>query len=112
MSFWREHMPQGMLLRSGLDWHLDVAGDATIEDFVRETGGDPALALPLSRDRYVDYVTWFAGRKGVESSPLHVEQLDLHMDGTFIATCAEGRVEARAVVIATGFASTPGCRRS
>ena len=23
MGFWREHMPEGMLLRSGLDWHLD-----------------------------------------------------------------------------------------
>ncbi len=23
MGFWRTHMPEGMLLRSGPDWHLD-----------------------------------------------------------------------------------------
>ena len=26
MGFWRRHMPAGMLLRSGPDWHLDAAG--------------------------------------------------------------------------------------
>ena len=26
MGFWRRHMPEGMFLRSGPDWHLDAAG--------------------------------------------------------------------------------------
>ena len=26
MSFWYEHMPEGMYLRSACDWHLDAAG--------------------------------------------------------------------------------------
>ncbi len=47
MSFWREHMPAGMLLRSGLDWHLDAAGEATLSAFVQASGGseDDALAV-------------------------------------------------------------------
>ena len=36
MSFWREHMPQGMFLRSGPDWHLDAAGVHTFEAFLEE----------------------------------------------------------------------------
>lgn len=26
LSFWKQHMPEGMYLRSGPDWHLDAAG--------------------------------------------------------------------------------------
>src|SRR5213083_2117131 len=26
MGFWKEHMPAGMFLRSGPDWHLDASG--------------------------------------------------------------------------------------
>jgi FAD-dependent urate hydroxylase len=29
MGFWRGHMPAGMFLRSGSNWHLDVAGEHT-----------------------------------------------------------------------------------
>jgi FAD-dependent urate hydroxylase len=25
MGFWKRHMPRGMFLRSGVDWHLDTA---------------------------------------------------------------------------------------
>ena len=34
MGFWREHMPAGMLLRSGREWHLDAAGVHTFDAFV------------------------------------------------------------------------------
>jgi hypothetical protein len=36
MSFWREQMPADMFLRSGPDWHLDVADDDTFEAYASE----------------------------------------------------------------------------
>ena len=41
MGFWREHMPAGMFLRSGTDWHLDAAGVSSspraipVDDYLR-----------------------------------------------------------------------------
>ena len=29
MGFWKDHMPQGMYLRSACDWHLDADGRYT-----------------------------------------------------------------------------------
>src|SRR5262245_3921862 len=34
MGFWREHMPAGMYLRSGPDWHLDAAATHTLEAYL------------------------------------------------------------------------------
>ena len=102
MSFWRDHMPAGMLLRSGLDWHLDVGGEATLEAFAAETAPGENV-LPLSRDRYLDYVEWFSRRKQLAVDSYHVDSLDMLSDGRFVASGAEGSITARAVVIATGF---------
>ncbi|MGI5512851.1 FAD-dependent monooxygenase [Streptomyces sp. CA-106131] len=38
MGFWHEHMPEGMLLRSGTDWHLDAADVHTFEAYLCERG--------------------------------------------------------------------------
>ena len=56
MSFWREHMPAGMFLRSGPDWHLDAAGVHTLEAW---------LAPRLSN---VNVVRW-PGAEVVEAVP-------------------------------------------
>src|SRR5207344_2855059 len=52
MEFWRAHMPAGMLLRSTAEWHLDPAGEWTIDRFFAEEGGVPSG--PLSRERYLE----------------------------------------------------------
>ena len=44
MSFWREHMPAGMLLRSGPDWHLDPAEELTLAYELRRRGGGLGVA--------------------------------------------------------------------
>ena len=36
MGFWRDHMPAGMFLRSGPDWHLDAASVHTLEAYLEE----------------------------------------------------------------------------
>jgi len=104
MSFWQENMPAGMLLRSGLDWHLDTAEVATLEAYVGERGLTEAEeVLPLSRDRYLDYVQWFAGRKGLRPVAENVESLMPGEDSGFVAETESGVIRSRAVVVATGF---------
>ncbi len=46
MSFWRENMPQKMMLRSGPDWHMDVAREHTMMAFLAERGVDPSDVSP------------------------------------------------------------------
>ena len=38
MRFWRRNMPDGMLLRSGREWHLDAAGVHTFDAFIGRVG--------------------------------------------------------------------------
>ena len=38
MGFWTDHMPEGMFLRSGIDWHLDASGIDTFEAFIEDRG--------------------------------------------------------------------------
>ena len=56
MAFWREHMPAGMFLRSGPDWHLDPAHELTFQRYLDEQqlSEDPIpLALFLAYTRVV-----------------------------------------------------------
>ena len=55
MGFWRRHMPAGMLLRSGPDWHLDARGVHTLEAYLEERGIDPAEVDPLPVGLFLDY---------------------------------------------------------
>ena len=47
MSFWKRHMPKGMCLRSGPDWHLDAAGVHTFEAYLEEKGIAPDEVDPV-----------------------------------------------------------------
>jgi cation diffusion facilitator CzcD-associated flavoprotein CzcO len=60
MGFWRDHMPDGMLLRSGPDWHLDAAGELTFRAFCP----DPPDPIPLQL--FLDYAAWFQRQAGIE----------------------------------------------
>src|SRR5579883_3388921 len=42
MGFWKNHMPRGMLLRSGIDWQLDALHTYTLRAFLAEHSLDPA----------------------------------------------------------------------
>ena len=54
MRFWRRNMPDGMLLRSGREWHLDAAGVNTFDAFVGGWGGEP---IPVGT--FIAYADWF-----------------------------------------------------
>jgi FAD-dependent urate hydroxylase len=103
MSFWKEQMPRGMLLRSGLDWHLDAEEEATLEVFIadRSLSGEEVDPLPL--DTYLDYTSWFQARRGIEVDDRRIERMYRTASGGFLAEGDGFSLEARNVVVATGF---------
>ncbi len=104
MSFWRQHMPAKMLLRSDTDWHLDTAGVHTIEAFLEATGLDAEAVRPLPRDLYLEYTAWFQQQKGIEPSPQRITALSHdEASGRFEAIAGDTVYDAANVVLALGF---------
>jgi FAD-dependent urate hydroxylase len=102
MSFWRNHMPDGMCLRSGPDWHLDAAGIHTFEAFLEEEGIAPHEVDPIPIKVFLDYAAWFQDNKGVVARENLVAQLT-HSGKTFEALLDNGeRIAADTVVAAPG----------
>jgi cation diffusion facilitator CzcD-associated flavoprotein CzcO len=102
MSFWKQHMPEGMCLRSGPDWHLDAAGVHTFEAFLEEEGIAPSEVDPVPIRVFLDYATWFQDNKGVLAQENLVTQLT-HNGKTFEALLDNGeQITAGAVVAAPG----------
>lgn len=103
MSFWKEHMPAGMLLRSGVDWHLDPMERDTIERFLRTRGQTPSGGEPLSLDLYLEYAEWFRQARGIDPEPGQIVRLE-QRDGHFGATLEDGSaITADRVLLALGF---------
>jgi thioredoxin reductase len=101
MGFWREHMPAGMYLRSGPDWHLDAAGVHTFQAYLDEQGIKPD---PVPLGVFLEYAEWYRRAKRIEPLDDLVEDL-ARVDGHFEARLSSGqRVEAEAVVVAPGIA--------
>ena len=104
MGFWREHMPEGMLLRSGLDWHLDAAAEATFEAYIAEQQLQALDVDPIPLRLFLDYADWFTRRKGLAVRDERVAAL-VRDNGRFEATLESGeRIAADAVLAAPGVA--------
>jgi FAD-dependent urate hydroxylase len=102
MGFWRRHMPAGMLLRSGPDWHLDAGAVHTLEAYLEERAIDPADVDPLPIGLFLDYAEWFRQAKGVQVREDLVVDL-AKPDDRFEAALESGeRIVADAVVAAPG----------
>jgi cation diffusion facilitator CzcD-associated flavoprotein CzcO len=102
MGFWRRHMPAGMLLRSGPDWHLDASGVHTLEAYLEERTVDPADVDPLPIGLFLDYAEWFRQAKGIGVREDLVVDLT-KPDDRFEAVLESGeRIVADAVVAAPG----------
>jgi cation diffusion facilitator CzcD-associated flavoprotein CzcO len=105
MSFWHEHMPEGMLLRSPLDWQMDPQQQRTILAFLDRKGVDPAECDPLPLRLFQEYGEWFRTECNIEPEETWIEQLR-RLDDYFEAkTIAGGAIAARNVVLATGFSA-------
>src|SRR5262249_4735684 len=92
MEFWKNHMHDGLLLRTASDWHLDLSGRAMIKRFLAEQGLTRAEVEPLSRDFYLAYGQWFQERKQITPIERYVHTLDYRADGEpgFRATLDDG----------------------
>jgi cation diffusion facilitator CzcD-associated flavoprotein CzcO len=102
MGFWREHMPEGMFLRSGVDWHLDASGVHTFEAFVEERGLTEQELDPIPLRTFLEYCDWFRRMKRISVRAEVVSRV-AKPDGRFEATLAGGdRITADAVVCAPG----------
>jgi thioredoxin reductase len=110
MSFWKERMPPGMLLRSGFDWHLDAGGNDTLVAFLDEQDIARAEVDPIPVEIFLDYAEWFRRRRGLDVVADAVEGLE-RREGHFVARFrGGGKVAAAAVVAAPGlryFAHVP-----
>ena len=107
MAFWRQNMPERMLLRSGTDWHLDADEIDTFEAYLGERGIDPADVDPVPLATFVDYADWFCRQTGLEPRPTFVSSLE-KADGRFLAGFDDGRrLTADTVVAAPGIARFP-----
>lgn len=101
MGFWREHMPAGMFLRSGPDWHLDPEGEDTLERYLEMRGIPHAEVDPLPLALFLEYADWFQQVKGIEVRDERVARLRPGWE----ATLESGEIlRARAVVAAPGVA--------
>jgi FAD-dependent urate hydroxylase len=103
MSFWREHMPDGMLLRSACDWHLDATGRDTIEAYLDTLGLTPREVEPLSLPCYLSYVEWFQQQRGLCPDPRLVVALNREHHGFSARLEDRTTLVADNVVLALGF---------
>lgn len=105
MGFWRDNMPEGMLLRSTCDWSLDPTGIHSIDAYLGTLGKRCRDVEPLSRGFYLDYARWFQEEKALES--LQRPITSLVSGGTeLIALSDKGeRIRCKNVVLAIGFSN-------
>lgn len=104
MSFWRDHMPADMYLRSGPDWTLDADGEHSFEAYFEQHGLDPGDHDPIPISVFLDHTDWFRREKGLEVEEVMVEALTAS-NRHFEAAMSDGStVVAERVLAAPGIA--------
>jgi cation diffusion facilitator CzcD-associated flavoprotein CzcO len=102
LELWREHMPNGMLLKSQW-WNTNLSDPRrqfSFERFFRETGNKKCYPVP--RELFIDYALWFKDRAVPDVDETYVSSVE-RRDGHFVLTLEDGRtVRSAAVVMATG----------
>ncbi len=109
MSFWHQHMPNGMLIRSR--WHASHIAHPrpgfSLDDYERVRGTPIARPVPLSD--FIAYGHWFQERAVPNVDPRHATQVEKTADG-FRVHVEDGECfECRHVVVAAGI--SPFARR-
>jgi thioredoxin reductase len=103
MSFWRDHMPDGMLLRSPLDWQIDPLERRTLRTFLQARQIPSTTAEPLPVEEFRAYAHWFQEGYALAPLPIWIAQLE-RVDGGFLATAEREQILAESVVLTPGFA--------
>ncbi len=104
MSFWRERMPAGMLLRSPyVASHIaDPARALTLDAYQEDSGARFGQPVPL--ERFVEYGCWFERRAGIESDRRPVTRVEQENGGFRLALEDGASIAASRVVVAAGIA--------
>jgi Pyridine nucleotide-disulphide oxidoreductase len=105
MSFWRQHMPAGMLLRSEWDGS-SIAGPGkswSLDEFESEKGVTLSRRLPL--EDFIAYGGWFQRQAVPEVDPRHVKQVTPSLKGFRLELEDGEALQVDRVVVATGLAS-------
>ncbi len=102
MTFWRNNMPRGMLMRS--PWRAthfsDPDGAWSLEAYAATHGVDKKQRLPL--ETFIAYGEWFQRHAVADVDHRTVRQIDAARDG-FRLTLDDGEMlNAERVIIATG----------
>jgi cation diffusion facilitator CzcD-associated flavoprotein CzcO len=102
LELWRDHMPNGMSLRSHW-WATNLSDprkDYGFEQFLKEAGHEKGYPVPL--ETFVNYGLWFQRRAVPNVDETYVASVE-RQDGQFLITLDDGReVNSRAVVMAIG----------
>jgi hypothetical protein len=102
MSFWKGHMPNGMLLRS--PWvatHIaDPQGALTLDHY--EGVLEKRLSRPLPLEDFVSYGKWFQGAVAPDVDPRSVERIDSLQSGFRLVLDDGEELDAARVVVAAG----------
>jgi FAD-dependent urate hydroxylase len=107
MSFWQNHMPAGMYLRS--NWAASHISDPhhklTLDHFKAETGAQFTNPTPLQN--FVEYGQWYQQKAVPDLNRQQVSNVEKNGNG-FKLTLGDGQtVKSRRVIIATGIAPFP-----
>jgi hypothetical protein len=105
MSFWREHMPRGMRLRSPwIATHIaDPGRRFSLDVFARQAALAPRDQLPI--EQFVQYGDWFQRQAVPDVDPRKVRRLEGAESGFRLVLADEEVVRARRVVVAMGLAN-------
>ena len=100
--FWRNHMPDGMLLRSY--WWAsslsDPEGKYAIARYYEDKGIEPVDPMP--RETFIDYVSWFQQHAVPNVDETYISSIT-RLDNKYRVTLEDGReIISKAVVIAPG----------
>ena len=103
MEFWNAHMPRGMLLRSGADWHMDATGVYTFEAFLEAGGFEKKDVDPIPVDMFREYGRWFADCHHLRVTQSMAREIQLTEKG-FVAGLEDGSgILAENVLVTPGF---------
>lgn len=112
MSFWRDHMPAGMYLRSNwLASHIsDPHKKLTLDHYKADTGVEFKQPVPLQN--FVEYGQWYQQKALPELNRSQVNGIE-NSNGHFKVTLSDGgAVKSKRVIVATGIAPFPWMPKS
>jgi len=107
MSFWRDHMPAGMYLRS--NWaasHIsDPGSKLTLDHFKADTGARFEQPIPLQQ--FVEYGQWYQRKALPDLQSSQVKNVEKNGSGFKVSLDDGSLLKARRVIVATGIAHFP-----